>query len=251
MKKSRVFIVILMLAPCFLSFGQVKDANAKRHPVFADGIYLNFNQVKENNPVPKSRIVSAIAEDDKDFFNNMLAGKSIRFYDSAGSLNTIKKNTLWGYSSTGVLYIQYDGIFNPVNFPGRISHFLADVTNADSTNYLTADPDYYRQYGNYGYPRSYDRYDRYYNRNYQPFANGREQLPGQEKRIFLQLLLDFDSGNILEYNVENLKILLQKDADLYNEYRKLSPGRKRKMMSFYINRFNERNPLELPSPKLK
>ena len=42
---------------------------------FEEGIFLNFDQVKQNKPIPKSRIITTIPYDDPDFYDRILQGK--------------------------------------------------------------------------------------------------------------------------------------------------------------------------------
>jgi hypothetical protein len=63
----------------------------------------------------------------------------------------------------------------------------------------------------------------------------------------MQYLIDFETGKILEYDVDNTELLLMKDSELYEEYMRL-PNKKRKDLMFvYIRKFNEKNPLYFPS----
>jgi hypothetical protein len=61
-----------------------------------------------------------------------------------------------------------------------------------------------------------------------------------------QYLLDFESGDVLEYEVESVEVLLMRDPELADEYHALR-NRKQKQMKFvYIRRFNEKHPLYFP-----
>jgi hypothetical protein len=199
--------------------GQEKREMVKYTPDFrfTDGIYLNFDQVKTNSPIPKAKILTSTDYNDKDFFKNLLSGKKIYFYDGMGIRQEVETNSIWGYARNGVLNIQVQGNFNRITFVGNICHFVADVTSYDN-----------RYYGSpYGYYSS-------------PY---RTNAARSEIR---QYLLDFDSGKILEYDVENTELLLMKDNQLYEEYVQLSRKKKKDLMFVYIRKFNERNPLYIP-----
>jgi len=62
---------------------------------FTDGIYLNFDQVKLNNPIPKSKLLTSIDYNDREFFKKILEGDKIYFYDNMGVRQEIAKNTIW------------------------------------------------------------------------------------------------------------------------------------------------------------
>ena len=96
---------------------------------FNDGIYLNFEQVKANSPIPKSKILTSTDYNDKDFFKNLMAGEKIYFYDGMGIRQEVDRSSIWGYARNGVLNIQVQGNFNRITFIGNICHFVADVTS--------------------------------------------------------------------------------------------------------------------------
>jgi hypothetical protein len=64
-----------------------------------------------------------------------------------------------------------------------------------------------------------------------------------------QYLIDFESGKVLEFDVDNTELLLMKDSQLYEEYVQLSAKKKKELMFVYIRRFNEKNPLFIPVEK--
>ncbi len=216
---------------------------------FNDGIYLNFDQVRTNSPIPKSKILTSMDYNDKDFFKNLMSGGKIYFYDSMGIRQEIEKSSIWGYARNGILNIQVQGNFNRITFIGSICHFVADVTSYDNRNYNSPygyyDPynSYYSPYYSpYSYsPYSYGNYYSPYGSYYSPYRNntGRNELR--------QYIIDFESGKILEYDLDNTELLLMKDPELYEEFMHL-PGKKRKDLMFvYIRKYNEKNPLLLPS----
>jgi hypothetical protein len=63
-----------------------------------------------------------------------------------------------------------------------------------------------------------------------------------------QYLIDFESGKVLEFDVDNTELLLMKDDKLYEEYVQLSRKKKKDLMFVYIRKFNENNPLYIPVP---
>ena len=64
-----------------------------------------------------------------------------------------------------------------------------------------------------------------------------------------QYLIDFESGKVLEFDVENTELLLMKDDKLYEEYVQLSRKKKKELMFVYVRKFNENNPLYIPIAK--
>jgi hypothetical protein len=236
----------MVVSGCSLSYvkGQNKEGMVKYTPDFRfrDGIYLNFDQVKLNSPIPKAKILTSTDYNDREFFQKLFESGKIYFYDNMGIRQEIEKNSIWGYSRNGILYIQIQENFNRITFIGSICHFVADITTYDSRyNYYPYgyyDPySYYSPYSPYGYGSYYSPYGSYYS----PYRQG-----NMARNELKQYIIDFESGKILEFDVENTELLLMKDSQLYEEYVQLSRKKKKDLMFVYIRKFNEKNPLYLP-----
>jgi hypothetical protein len=243
-KKIAAAALVLMSASCFsLLRGQEQKEMVKYTPDFRfnDGIYLNFDQVKNNKPIPKARILTSVDYNDREFFKKIFETGKIYFYDNMGIRQEVDQNNIWGYSRNGVIYVQVQGNFNRITFVGSICHFVADVTTYDSRYYNSP----YGYYDPYYYPYGYSNY--YYN-PYSPYYSpyGRSNMSRTELK---QYLIDFESGKILEFSVENTKLMLMKDSNLYDEYVQLSRRKKKQLMFVYIRKFNEDNPLYIPVEK--
>lgn len=67
--------VIITVGGYPLAFGQ-GEGMVKYTPDFRfnDGIYLNFDQVKMNSPIPKAKILTSTDYNDKEFFKKLFAG---------------------------------------------------------------------------------------------------------------------------------------------------------------------------------
>jgi hypothetical protein len=252
MKKSFRILLILVTIGSGMALlklnAQENEGMVKYTPDFrfTDGIFLNFDQVKANSPIPKAKILTSTDYNDKDFFKNLMSGEKIYFYDGMGIRQEVEKNSIWGYSRNGVLYVQIQGNFNRITFIGNICHFVADVTSYDNrynnSPYGYYDPYYSPYYSPYYYP-SYGNYGSYYSPYGSYYSPYRQNSGRNELR---QYLIDFDSGKVLEYDVENTELLLMRDPELHEEYMQL-PNKKRKDLMFvYIRKFNEKNPLYLP-----
>lgn len=227
------------------SFGQEREGMVKYTPDFRfrDGIYLNFDQVKMNNPIPKSKILTSADYNDKDFFKNLLESDKIYFYDNMGIRQEVDKNSIWGYARNGILYIQVQGNFNRITFVGSISHFVADV--------MTYDPGYYNSPYGYGYydPYYYPYYSpySYYGNYYYPYGSYYSPYSRNMARSEIrQFIVDFETGKVLDFDLDNTELLLMKDAQLYEEFVQLPRKKKKELMFVYIRKFNEKNPLYLP-----
>jgi hypothetical protein len=243
LKILRIFFLISLISqgfPISRLFGQEKDGMVKYTPDFRfnDGIYINFDQVKINSPIPKAKLLTSIDYNDREFFKKILEGDKIYFYDNMGIRQEIPKNTIWGYSRNGVLYVQVQDNFNRITFVGSICHFVADITTYDSRSYGSPYGYYDPYYSPYGYSNYYNPYNPYYS----PYRSN------MNRNELKQYLINFESGKVLEFDVENTELLLMKDNKLYDEYVQLPRRKKKDLMFVYIRKFNENNPLYIPVP---
>ena len=238
----KVFIIVSALMTLRLS-GQEKEGMVKYTPDFRfkDGIYLNFDQVRLNNPIPKAKLLTSTDYNDREFFKKLLESDKIYFYDGMGVRQEVATNSIWGYSRNGVIYVQVQENFNRITFVGSICHFVADITTIDSRYYNSPygyDP--YSFYSPYGYSNYYNPYNPYYS----PYS--RNNLTRSEIK---QYIIDFETGKTMEFNLESTELLIMKDAQLYEEYVQLSRKKKKELMFVYVRKFNERNPLYIPDNK--
>ena len=189
---------------------------------FKEGVFLNFNQVKNNNPLSKSRIITNVDADDNQFFEVVLSEKTFSYYDDLGMKRDVAVKSIWGYSRNGFLYLRMNDTYNRISYVGSICHFTANISVYQPGYY---DPYYYNP--NYYY--------RSYNSNNQSSTTHLKQF-----------IMDFESGKILDYDEDNLELLFMRDPVLHDEYAALSKKKKDQMNFFYIRKFYERNPLMMP-----
>lgn len=218
-----VFVVLLMLS----LFGEnVLAQKVKYTPdfKFQDGIFLNFDQVRENKPVPKSRILATIDYNDRLFFDEITSAPEIVYFDDIGNNRRVATKQIWGYSKNGILYIQLGSGFNRITIMGSICHFVANI--------ITYSQRYYNSMPYYGYGFSPMMHAMY--------PSMQQQYRSSEMR---QFMLDFDSGKVYEYEADNLKLILMSDPELHDEFALLKAKKQRQMQFSFVRRYNERHPL--------
>jgi hypothetical protein len=217
----RIFLsVILIICVHIKIYSQTEPKDSIKYTSnfkFIEGLYLNFDQVRFNNPVPKSRIISTFDYNEPDFFDKVLEKKTVYFYDNIGNKNELLTDKIWGYSRNGAIYIRMQDGFYRITQIGSICHFVA-VQTTYSNSY--ASPYYYDPYMN-------------------PYMSG-QSYPTTEMR---QFLLDFSTGKIFDYSAEGLEVLLMGDPDLHNEFISLNKKKKKQSLFLYLRKYNERNPL--------
>ena len=93
--------LILSVVPVLSVFGQdsIRTEMVKYTPDFRfkDGIYLNFEQVKNNSPIPKAKLLTSVDYNDREFFKKLLEMDKIYFYDDMGVRQEVAKSNIWGY----------------------------------------------------------------------------------------------------------------------------------------------------------
>ncbi|MBN1415035.1 MAG: hypothetical protein JW973_08050 [Bacteroidales bacterium] len=229
MNKAGYIHFLILLFPFCSLLGQYDSANLVRYTPdfkFNEGLFLNIEQVRQNSPISKSRIITSIAYDDPDFYDRILENKRISFFNNLGVKEEIATKNIWGYSRNGVLYINLNDGFYRITIIGSICHFVANLTTYNT---------------NYAYPYTYPYYS-YYN-YYYPYRGAPGTYSSTEMR---QYLLDFKTGRILDYTVESVKVLLMADPELHDEFTGLRNKKQKQLKFLYIRKFNERNPLFFP-----
>lgn len=224
-----VWLVFWLLAGCFSALEAQDSLHLiKYYPgfKFEDGIFLNFDQVKINQPILKSRIITTIPYDDPDFYDRVLKEKKIQVFDNLGTKLEYNTKNLWGFSRNGVLYINVNEGYYRITIVGSICHFVANLTTYNNN---------YSPYNNYGYP--------YYGYPYNPYSPYYSPYSNSETSEMRQYLLDFKTGNVLEYDVESVELLLMTDPELHDEFASLNSKKQKQLKFMYIRKFNERNPL--------
>ncbi len=227
--RNKLFFILLALCPLIMAQENEERALVEYSPdfEFSDGLFASFETVKENNAIPPARIVTDEDMFDRAFYEKITALKEIVIYDENGVKQELQTTDIWGYSRNGILYINVGSAFHRISFMGSICHFVATVTTYNPNQY---DPYNYNPY----YSNSYN-----YNRYSQPQSNvGNTDLR--------QYLLDFESGDVMEYDTESVEVLLMKDPELADEFQALRNRQQKQMKFVYIRRYNEKHPLYFP-----
>ena len=215
------------------SIGGISSGNLVRYNTdfrFREGFFLNFEQVKNNRPVPKSRILTSIDHRSNTFFDQITELRTFTYFDDFGNSQDVETSKLWGYSKNGILYINIQGTFNRITIVGNICHFVANVISPRNNPY----------YSPYGYsPYRYSPYG-YSPYGYSPYGYGASNYRTTELR---QFLLDFNTGKVMDYDSKNVKMLLMSDPELHDEFSSLRSRRQQQLRFMYIRKFNERHPL--------
>lgn len=212
MEKSKIIVII------FLFFGLKPILNAQNQSLFdnnfkfKEGIFLNYSQVKNNQPIPKSNIITNNDKNSYNFFDILFLENEITVIAEDGSKQKIKTTDVWGYSDKGFLYVNYKNKISQIHVLGAICHFMAseDVYTNNSTYYET-------------------------------FSSPTTTV------VNYQAIMDFETGTIVALNVNNLTSILAKDKEITKEWSELSKSKKKKQMFVFIQKYNQKNPVYIQS----
>jgi hypothetical protein len=183
---------------------------------FNDGIFLNFEHVKANEPIPTRNIISNKNYKASNFIKEVLKEDKIKYFFN-GHKTLVNKKDIWGYSSNGVLYINYDNKFYRVPNIGTISMFVAQIE---------------QEYVSYNDPW-----------NRAPY--GSQQTVTTHSYI-TQFLIDFTNGQIWTFDEKNVAQLISKDQSLFEEFSSLKRRKRRQLAFSFVKRYNNKHPLLFP-----
>ncbi len=244
MNKIIIYVFLAAFAFSFFSaYGQDERSKVKyTHEFrFNDGFFMNFEQVKNNAPLPKYKILTDADYHDPEFFDKVLKHDVIYYFNDQVVKQEFSVDDVWGYSNNGILYISLGGEYSRISILGGICHFVGTETSS-GTRYYDPYSNPYNRYSPYNYG-SYGGYGGYggYNNFYNP-----QQYQTYSKTEMKQYILDFETGKVMDYSTQNIEIALMRDPELYDEYMALKSKQKKNLKFLYMRKFNNRNPLYFP-----
>lgn len=189
--------------------------------ILEEGIYLTYFDFRTNRPVPKSVIKSKENKEQLDFIDKTVDNQDFITFTFDGFEHRIATDSIWGYCQNNTIYINYENNFCRIPVFGNISHFIATIEITSSPNYSP-----------------------YYNNN----AITATGMPMKGKEV-RQFFLDFYTGKVVDYNLDNFMEILKNDAKLYSEFKQLKRRKQKDMMGMYLRRYNEAHPISYPAGK--
>ena len=196
-------------------FAQEKTVQYTKDFEFKNGIYVSFSDFKKNNPINTAKIISDYNKTSRDFFTQLLSKSPFSYTDSLGKEQSQKSSDIWGYCQNGTVYVNHGTDFNRVTIIGSIFHFVASVQRPIGVS------------------------DPFMNND--PFYNSQHLVYSTE-----QFVLDFETGKILDFNVQTMEALLSRDAELSKEFAALKKKQKRDGIFIYLRKYNEKHPIYFP-----
>jgi hypothetical protein len=184
---------------------------------FKEGIYLDFDSFKNNDPISFERL-SYPPYGHHYFYGILDTANNIVYNGQYGNAVSLPVYEIWGYCKNGKPYIYWADKFNLIPFVGTASHFITTIKV---------------------------RYSNYYDPFYDPYSYNPTSRVYQSDEL-RQFIIDMETGKIIDYNLKNVEQILKRDPKTYDEFMKLRKRKRAKQMFIFLKLFNERNPLYVP-----
>jgi hypothetical protein len=191
--------------------------------VFKDGLYLNIEQFRTNNPLPLNRVISAVPENHPNYFEELLSKPSFRYSNADSSIASAKSSAIFGYCFNGRPHVMAFGEGSRMVTIGSICFFVGNEVVPINTGFGIG--------GGVGIGGG---------------IGVGVPIGGSTVRQ-TQLILHVGSGIMSDLYPESLLKMIEDDPALAEEFSKVKKRKKRELMYAYIRKYNERNPLYLPS----
>ena len=180
----------------FISLGIISLCKAQKKENYAilnnnfrfnEGRFLNFDQVKENYPIPTNNIIAQGDKTTLNFWKSLFSNDVIEYIDTNGQRQFVYSDDVFGFSYKGRLYIHYKNAFAQIPVLGAIFHF--------TVAYNVEDPYYF-----------YNSFDPYYIDD-----NSSSHIEVS------QFIIDYQTGQIYEYNIKTIDQIFARDKNLYEK----------------------------------
>ena len=185
---------------------------------FNEGFYIVYQDFKNNRPLPFDSVYGSADLANADLIKKVLSEDEM-VYSYDGKEIKVPTSRIWGYSSNGNVYMQIQNRFNRVLTIGRICHVVASIT--------TMTPVYTNGMNSFG----------------MPVGMGVSRVPTTEIK---QVIFDFRTGQTMDFNPDNLLLLLKENIALKDEFAGYSEKKRKEKLHSFMVRFNEANPLYFP-----
>ncbi|WP_156026962.1 hypothetical protein [Sporocytophaga myxococcoides] len=182
---------------------------------FKRGIYLTYEDFKNNSPLPLSAVKTDLDSNSVHFFKDLLSHKKIYIYDN-GQLRLLKNTEYWGYSDGRRVYCNSYGRFSRLDIIGSICFFVKISPMLDLN-------------------------DAFYSHAYTNITRKNMMDPGRKTQAD-KYIMNFENGEVFLLNKKQLVSLLSKDAELLNDYNKYK-GKKDVKTFMFIMKYNQKHPI--------
>lgn len=210
----KILTLGLALISSTFGFSQIEKKEYKFGFDFVDGIYLSYNEFKNNNPGIRQCRVKVKNDFLYDDFTHEKRISEIQGRNLGGNWITFKEDDIWGICHDNQIYIYIDNAFNEILKIGALMYVEIIFNDVDV--------------------------------NVSFSASGSHVSPGNNNTM-TNYLIDFETGDYYLYNLKNFTHLLKKDTELSEEFDAIIGKKQKKYrMLMYLEKFNDRNPIYFP-----
>jgi len=204
MKIIKLIILVIGLLYYSNIYSQIDSIQYTADFKFTTGIYRTYEEFKSNTPSIREKAIITDNPITQFVIGNISTAHKISYIDSSGNAQKLKRKEVWGFCSNGAVYILFNNKFHRIFKIGAITHFI------ESSNTI--------------------------------FYNRRFQINKPVRTV--QYLLDYETGEVSSFFLDNFLLLLKRDEALHKEFLLLKKkSKKKKQMFIYLTKFNERNPI--------
>lgn len=208
--------IILLFSLASKLYSQSDSVAFSKDFILYEGLYLSYTDLRHNWPIPKEKIITKIEKDQLEFYSKLIEDDNIEYIERDGNKATIAAEKVWGFCQNNVIYLNSNKSFFRITVFGAISFFLASVP----VTYATP--------------------------GYNVFINGPVGNSTTTAKEIREYLMDFYTGNRLEFNLENLESMLKRDDEIYKEFMALPRKKKKDQATRFIRKYNEKHPVYFP-----
>jgi len=209
--RIRLILFVLFVGLGISSMAQV-DTLVRFTPnfQFKDGVYMSIEEFQANCP-------SLLQKDLLDRKGRPAEGlwtENKRLYTLRNdTLVLLPKGDVWGFSEKGKVYLVKDGRQKRLQIIGSICHIVLIEEVEDFTT----------------------------NNN---FGRNRYNSRSNVREVNREFMIDFEEGEMIDFDLENFSEILSRDDILYQEFEKIKSKRVKQQMKFhFLTKYNEKYPI--------
>lgn len=218
---SRIVLFYIFLFNAALLFSQKDSIQYTRDFVFNEGVYITYSDFRMNRPISKGVLESKEDKTQLDFIGKVVQNSDYITFNFGGHLHKVKTDSIWGFAQNNAIFINHDKKMFRIPVFGNISQFIASVEVINNYGGNGMSPYYY----NYGMTVT--------------------NMPTKSREV-RQFVLDFYSGQVLDYNLTTITEILKRDEKLYKDFMALSKGKRKKQMGMFLRNYNNTHPIYFP-----
>lgn len=183
---------------------------------YKEGLYIHYTQFTHNNPIPRHNLIFPDHSGEQEFWERFINQDTLSYYDSLNVIRHISIDSVFGLCFSGAPFVRTPTGFYKMTITGKLSCFPSQVQHG------LVDP---------FWGVNFDR------ESVHSLANDARQASYLD-----YFVLDTRDGQYYSMTRETVAKLMESDELLHSQFQSLKKKEQKKLMFFYLRRFNERNP---------